>query len=207
MISFEQYSKICNNYGICYFGYADEYLLLLKLVRPILESNFPNLNIFIGSRDEASHYLADAKNTLKVSELKIKRPYFAHIRELQFDGYTHPIEDLLNEGNIRFTPLHFENQENISNICSIITSSCFPTKDLNQDQIDAAKLYARSQGFDPQLNADVCKSGMVIGVESVPLVEALILGKRTLLIPTGVGENIFKKIFANIEILGHLSHR
>ncbi len=40
MISFIEYAKISDNYCICYFGYADEYLVQLRMLQPILEREF-----------------------------------------------------------------------------------------------------------------------------------------------------------------------
>ena len=94
MIGFEQYAKVKDKYCICYFGYNDEYLTQLALVKPVIEASLPGIEIYLGCKDDKTHLL---ENPLKLSEIKIRRKDYAYVRELKFNGRTHPVKDLLRE--------------------------------------------------------------------------------------------------------------
>lgn len=97
-MSFEQYAKVKDKYCICYFGYNDEYLRQLRLVKPLLEGALPGVEIHLGCKDDKTHLLAGC-DPLKISEIKVRRKEYAYIRELKFNGVSHPVRDLLEECN------------------------------------------------------------------------------------------------------------
>jgi hypothetical protein len=198
VISFTDYAKIANNYCICYFGQSDECLVQLRLIRPFLQRQFPDLNIYIGCKDDKTHYLKNCEKILKISDLKIRKSEFAYISEVKSNGQTHPIEDLLvGAGIINFsipTPIIDKTQK-----CVIVSKSTFPAKPLDKSQIEKLKLKA--SGMFIEIDTDISGAGLVMGVESPELCEAAAKGIETVLVPTGVGSRLYKKLFPNLEVL------
>ena len=92
MIGLTNYAKIKNNYCVCYFGYSDEYLVQLRLTKPYMSKAFSGLNIYIGCKDSSISFLDGMEHVLKLTEIKARKPDFAHIAELRYDGGSdHPI--------------------------------------------------------------------------------------------------------------------
>src|SRR6266576_2586087 len=101
MLGLANYAKIKNNYCVCYLGPCEEYLLQFKLLKPTLQFYFPGINIGFGCRDELSYIFEGEPLLMKSSEIKAKREMFAHIKEVKFDGRVHPVEQFLNECDIK----------------------------------------------------------------------------------------------------------
>lgn len=197
MINFTDYAKIANNYCICYFGYADEYLVQLRLIKPFLQQKFPELNIYLGCKDEKVSILKDCENVIKLTELKIRKTEFAHISEIKSNGETHPIEDLLISAGITKFAINV-NKSKQTDRCVIITSGYYPTKPLEKDKIDKLKRMAPR---NCEINTNVSGAGLVMGVESEGLCEAASQGIETILVPTGVGTRLYKSMFPEIKLL------
>jgi len=197
MISFTDYAKIANNYCICYFGYADEYLVQLRLLKPLLEKAFPEINIYYGCKDEKTHILGDCERILKLSELKIRKTEFAHISEIKSNGETHPIEDLLIGAGITKFALDIPKATKTDK-CVIISSGCFPTKPLEKDRIDRLK---KRTPMHCEIDTDISGAGLVMGVESAALCEAAARGIETVLVPTGTGLRLYKNMFPNLQVV------
>lgn len=197
MISFTDYAKIANNYCICYFGYADEYLVQLRLIKPLLEKKFPDINIYLGGKDEKTHILGNDDKVLKLSELKIRKTEFAHISEIKSNGETHPIEDLLIGAGI--TNFAIDCPQSVkTHKCVIISSGVFPTKPLEKDKIERLK---KRTPMHCEIDTDISGAGLVMGVESAALCEAAAMGIETVLVPTGVGSRLYKKMFPNLQVV------
>lgn len=192
MIRFTDYAKISNNCCICYFGQSDEYLVQLRLLKPILEREFPEIIIHIACNDEKIHHLKNCTHTLKASEIKLKKNDFAYITEIKCNGVTHPIEDFLNKAGVNNCSIPTTPKEK-TNKCVIITKGSFPTKSIDINKIQQIKKL--TSGMDCELDTNISEAGLVIGVESVGLCEAASQGIETILIPTGVGARLYKKLF------------
>lgn len=200
MIGFEDYAKICNNYCVCYFGYNNEYLVQLQLLRPCLERRFPGLNIYIGCKDESISILDNEPKLIKISELKSRKQDFAHINELRFNGSEHPVQAFLEKAELSEYTVPIKQKE-ITTRCIILTRSFHPTKDLTSTQIKELTEIAKRANFEVELDASVENSGLVMGVEHPSLFKAASWGIETMLVPTGVGTHLYKKMFPNGKIL------
>jgi len=201
MIGFEQYSRIKNNYCICYFGYSDEYLVQLRILKPVFEQHFPGLHICLGCKDDKTHMLRDTGHLLTISKIKVERKSYAYIREVRFNGKTHPIEDLLVESKIRTVELPILQQPRTNNRCVIITQGAYPTKPLTSQEIQNLKGSVSNQGYEFEIDTDISGASLVMGVESVGLFEAAAQGISTKLVPTGFGTRLYKLLFPNGNIL------
>lgn len=201
MIGLSDYAKIHNNYCICYFGYADEYLIQLGLLRPFLERSFPGLNIYLGCKDSCKHFLQGYERILTLSDIKVRKPEFAHIVELVYNGEEHPIDKFVTEAGISQFTIQPTSSPSTSNVCVIVNEGAFPTVPMIERQVQIVKRYARERGLEPVVGGPVETAGLVIGVESPGLFRAAALGLPTALVPTGVGTSLYKKMFPNGEIL------
>lgn len=201
MIPFTKYADIKDRYCICYFGPNDEYLFLLKILKPIIEKKFQNLKITIGCKDDKVNFFEIKDDFLKMSDLRSKRFDFGYIRELKFNGTEHPIEALIKECQINECAVATALQEDYNNKCVIITQGNYPTLSLDKRKLNILEKIAKEEGFDPVIDENVKGAGFVMGVESYGLFEAASRGVRTLLWPTGLGTNLYKLMFPKGEII------
>jgi hypothetical protein len=201
MIEFSKYCQIKDNFCICYFGSSYEYILQIIFLKPFIEEKYKGIKIFIGCNDHAYNFFKDYKFTLSYSDLLKRKLDFAYIKELKFDGTIHPLEFFIKESEIEnYIVCNKNNTENTSS-CSIITKGNYPTISLNEKQINILKNIASQSGFVAEIDAPVENSGLVMGVESFSLFKAASLGIKTKLVPTGLGTNIYKKMFPEGEII------
>lgn len=201
MISFPKYADIKDRYCICYFGHSDEYLVQLRLIKPVIERNLLGLTVYIGCQDAKSHLLQDCNHTLKATELKSKRYEFGHIKEIKYNGSTHPIEDLLLESGIHYWPVCVKDLPEETRKCVLITDGNYPTMPIEKHKIEAITKQLRQEGYEVELNSNIAGAGLVVGVESVELFEAAAKGIKTRLIPTGVGARLYKSMFSNSDLM------
>ena len=200
MISFAKYASIKDKYCICYFGHVDEYLVALRLVRPIIERKYPGLRLHFGCKDDKAHHLHGCE-ILKVSEIKARREDFAHVRELKYNGKDHPVEQLMDECDIPDWTVRSSTAETRGDKCVIVSKSDYPTKPLETRQIDLLKKKAKGLGHIPLLNEPWKGAGVVMGVESVDLLESAAAGAITYLVPNGVGTRLYKRLFPFLEVV------
>jgi hypothetical protein len=201
MIEFVKYAKIKDSYCICYFGLSDEYLIQLKLLKNIIEKNYKKIKIFIGCKDEKYSIFENKDYILKLSELKSRRFNFGYIREIKFNGRTHPIEDLILESEISDITVCSELKKEYTRKCVIVTKGNYPTICLTDDRVQKLKKIASVEGFDVCIDECISDAGMVMGVESPDLFQAASQGTRTKLYPSGIGTNLYKLMFPKGEIL------
>ena len=83
----------------------------------------------------------------------------------------------------------------------IVTHNTYPTDPMNSRHIDVATSIAESRGFEVEFSDDWENAGLVIGVESIPLIRAGNAGKPLILADTGVGAAFYKSLFPQLEIL------
>ena len=180
-----------------YFGPSKEYLVQLRLLRPILEKKFVDLNIHFCCKDDDINLLGKEK-TLTMSQLSVKRNKFAHVYEFFTNNQVHPIEEMLKECEITEYETNTPDIEQ-SNKCVIVSEGNYPTKNLNKAQINKLKNKATASGYE--VGEGLEGAGWVIGVESTELFEAAGKGIKTTLVETGVGTNLYEKMFPKGETI------
>ncbi len=201
MIKFQDYARIKNNYCLCYFGQCNEYLILLELLRHRIEEQFPGMNFYISCKDEVKDVFTTNEKIFSISELRLHKNNFAHIKELKYEDGKHPIRNILETSDVTNFLLRSNFEESNTTKAVIVTHNTYPTNPMTQKQIDLAKNIALSRGFEPEVSEDWSNSGLVIGVESTSLIRAAYSGIPSVLVDNGVGGDFYKMMFPTIELL------
>ena len=194
------YDKIKDNYCISYFGNNKEHLIQLKLLRPMMEKTFPGVNVYLSCRNEHLYLLEGEPRIISKTELNDKKHLFGYVRELLCDLESHPIEEFMAESEIPYEPISYPKTKPSGN-CVLLTNGIIPVNCLTADQIQSAINYIRNKGCNYEINGSIENADWVMGVENEDLYLAASKGKHAVLIPTGLGENIFKNMFTNIEVI------
>jgi hypothetical protein len=193
------YVERINNYCISYFGPIDEYIIQLEALRPIIESQLNGINIIIACKDELAKNMSNSISSNDIKHIKEKSVY---IRELRCDFVHHPILSLLEESNIKIPENSFPIKEIITKMAVVISSGINPpTEPLSQERLDTAISYCRNLKYEVAVDGDIRNAGLVVGVESAKLYKAAVNGIQTRLIPTGIGTNLYKLMFSEINVL------
>lgn len=201
MIDFIKYSKIKDNYLICYFGPSIEYLHQLRILKSVLEKEFKGLKIFISCKDNNYNEFINYNFFIRESDIRGMNFNFAHIRELRFNNKTHPIEDFINECDIKDITVDTIESKEKTTKCVILSKATYPTKSLNQNQVELLKKIGLNEGYEIFLDQNIENAGLVMGVESDLLLKSAEVGVETRLYPTGLGTSLYKRMFPNMKIL------
>lgn len=201
-IPLKKYLKIKNNYCISYYGPNKEYITQLKLLRPLIEKEFPELNLYICVNKNNLYVLKGEKNFFSKEDLVTRKKDISYIREIKSEIKFHAIENLLEESKIEIKPILKTVKNNNHGKAGIITKGVFPNRPLNSTQIIKAENFIKEKKCVPLLNPEINdKLDFIIGVENEITYEIAALGVKTYLVPTGNGENLFLKMFPSNEIL------
>lgn len=201
MMQFSKYAKVKDRYCLCYFGHSDEYLILFKIICPLLEKAMPGLKLTFGCKDDKIDLVSDCDSIMKLSEIKVRRDDFGHLKEMRYNGKTHPVEDLIKECGVRQLAVSTQPRVAHTTKCVIVTKGNYPTIQLNQKQVMILKRIASEKGYNPEIDTSVKDAGLVMGVESVDLFQAAHQGIQTKLAPTGIGTWLYSNLFPSGEVL------
>jgi len=201
MLALEQYAKIKNRYCLGYFGHCNEYLVQLRLIKPLLERKFNGLHLYLSCKDECVEYLQGCDNVVPMSSLRHKKIEFAHVKEVRCNGKIHPISLLLQECNITNCAIPIHPPKDHTNLCVIISKGSYPTCNLTQSQIQTLSKIAKDKGYEVQIDGNWQSAGMALGVESIGLFEIASRGLYTTLVPTGIGTRLYENMFPDGKIL------
>jgi hypothetical protein len=198
MIGLTEYSVLKNNICLTYNGWCDEYLLQLDILKPFIEKQ-KNISMFISCRDDKKILFPDKDYFIPSSGLSNYK--FGFTYEITFDGQNHPIDNFLKLLSIDRIESKKIEKDSITNLCVLLTKGNYPTKNLNSDQIDFLTKIAKQKGYDVVKDQSVFDAGLVMGVESFDLFKSASLGIETCLFDTGLGLNLFKKMFPHFETI------
>jgi hypothetical protein len=219
MIGFNHYVNIHRNYCLAYFGLVPEYVIQLRILRQIFSVKFPTLCLFIACLDDFMFMLKGEDNVVPYSEMRDNKQKFAYIREIGTSlSPPHSIYSLVEE-SVPNLVVKRELRQATAHRCLVCPDGAYPTK--AYDDVKKLRAYAESKGhcaiiaasdlhpstkeFDvrptgqDKLNI-IAKADWVIGVENEYLFEAVRLGIKTTLIPTGLGTNLYKFLSPDGEI-------
>lgn len=99
-----------NKYCVAYYGPYNEFIWQLIYLKPIIEKQLPDLQLYISCKDEMKAYL-DADYIISQSDLT--NHLFVYIRKLTFDNVNHPIESFIKESKIALTSKEIHEIRNI----------------------------------------------------------------------------------------------
>jgi len=154
-------------------------LVQLRLLLPSFAAAFPGLNIFLCAKDHCLHHLRDCGYVLPLSRLKEYKPILAHVKELRSDGQEHPVAAFVAECGLTDVAVSVTAETARAAVCGIYPAG-----------------YAAA--IEPPNWQDL---GWVIGTENVPVFEAAAAGIKTSLVETGLGGELFKKLFPSQKLL------
>jgi hypothetical protein len=216
-IAYPEYVKIKDNYCCCYLGNTAEYVVQLKLLRPYIEKQLPGVRLYLACRDSLYYFLADEPRSLRTSEMSELKHLFAYIRELNFTD-KHPVLEFMEESQLEIPAIAVpETKPGLALICP---EGMQPTKCLTQEQVVTLTKQVERMGYKPVvLGSDIHSvlslserphgedkleyikmASLVVGVENEYLFLAASRACETILIPTGVGTELYKKMFPKNKI-------
>lgn len=196
VIPLPKYKLIKSNYCVSYYGLNKEYIVQLKLLRPNVENMFKNISMYICCSEDCQYLLKGEKKVLKKSEDKSN---MAYIRSLEDSIEYHPVENLLKESGVPCGPVEVKKKNFCSKKCALLTKGIFPSRSLTGkqiNQIESELCKRRYQVYiNPKIEEILEDFELVVGVENEVLYQAAGEGIEASLVPTGIGENIFKSMF------------
>jgi|TARA_Y100000034_G_scaffold104871_1_gene131721 hypothetical protein len=198
LVPAHHYSVIKNRYCIAYFGPMAEYIIQLNALFPIIEKQFPKLEMYLAIRNELLYLIENRKRVILKSEIPEFKDRIAYFREVKLDFYNHPILKILEESNIKIPKNSFPINKEPSVKCVIVTHGINPpTQSLNEEQIKKLHDMCQAEGYQVEIDSNIENAGWVVGVESPKLYKAGARGIKTSLVPTGIGTKLYKMMFVN----------
>lgn len=198
-IPFTEYVKIKDKFCLRYVGNNTEYILQLQALRPQIEQQLPGLKLFIACVDSEYPRFQNDPQIICATQLHQERNKFGYIKDFANCLQEHPVLKFLDESKIVVHPIETPHLP-ATTICGICPYGSTPVQSLNNDEITFLETLASSKGFSPRVDENINDCGWVIGVENKPLYEAAIKGIQTTLVPTGLGLELYKKMFPLGEI-------
>lgn len=195
---FKNFLDVKYKYCISYFGNSNEYIELLRLLRPFIESQFRGVQIHLACKDDVYYLLKDEPRVCRKSEFD--KSNYSHVRELRFENGYHPVQTIMDESGIR-PPILCDSSGNPTNSVFLYTFGNVPTRSLNPDETFRLMKFVQSSGRTCRMNEPWDGISSVISVEGEQLVKAASCGIDCTLIDSGVGTGFYKKIFPKMKVL------
>lgn len=221
-MNFPQYVKVKDKYCCFYLGESPEYVVALKLLKPQIEKKFPKINFYIGCREEFKYLLDGEKAVFGPDPYKFKDE-FAHIREIRNDHQKHSVLNFVEE-SIIIEPIFSDRPTTSKGLCiicpegvppapSLITKSKFKFnwewevgKEGYAGIVLGSDIHATISDIKLRPSGEqkinyIREATWVMGVENEYTMLAAAMGKKVTLMKTGVGKELYKKMFPKIEIM------
>lgn len=193
MTPLREYTKIKDSYCISYFGNCNEYIIQLYLLIPSIEKQYPGLDFYIACKEDQKALCP--KSHKVITQEQLKKAKFGYVKSFNCNMRSHPIESFLKENEI---PLEMEPIQINKTQGPIVlsTKSRLPTKPPKEQEIE--KIIKKFPGI--LINEKETEASLLVSVENEYLYLAASKGVPTILIPTGFGENLYKRMFSNGQI-------
>lgn len=200
-IPISEYHRIKDRFCLAYFGDCAEYIVQLLCFRPQIEQSLPGTEIYIAHRKEHGYIVGDAPRTLTKEELGETIREYAYVREFRTSMDRHAVLSLMEESSIDI-PV-FRTRTDLSRRYKISATGSMPTRSLVDSEICEIKKLMASKGY-VEGNSDV---GLVIGVESPELFQAISRGIPCILVDKGIGSELVRKMAPNSTVLNFGKNR
>lgn len=208
-VGFTHYTSISREYCVTYYGLLPEYVTVLRLLRPHIERQLPEVRVSISVNDDLMYLLAGEDRVVPFSQMPEKKNMYAYIRQVGVvtDG-PHPLAALMRESGLGYEP---PPRVEGSTVCLICPDSGLPHRCV--EDADRFRSLAAARGFHPVVvgsdvhtggrRADVRPTGAdklalvrtagwVIGTENEYLYEAAGRGIKTTLLDTGGSQDLYR---------------
>lgn len=186
-----QYLQVKDRICIGYFGFSDEYLVQLRVLRPNVEKVFPGLSVWLACRDDGLRWFRGEDRVVSLSRLKASRHGFGKVFELGSRPGVNPVEALLAESGVpvevKVTPRR-------------TGGHCLIVPPLAAGMAKKVMDTASARGYRSVFGDDLGGAGWVVGEECAKVYEAAASGIATSLV-SGGGASIFPKMFPGYEVL------
>lgn len=173
-------------------------MVQILCLRPHIEQELPGLELHVCCRNELMYLSEWYDKIFPKSELQYKKSEFAYIKQLTCNMFDHPVEQFLMESGMSIPEISVPTCD-LTKKCVIVPEGNAPTNSLTSEQIDRVQELVDNRGF--QVGYDIEGAGWVVGVENEQLFLAASRGIPTSLVPTGIGKNIYQKMYPHAEIL------
>ena len=195
---FKNFLQVKYKYCISYFGNNNEYIELLRLLRPFIEATFRGTQVHLACKDDAYYLLRDEPRVCCKS--KFNKSDYCYVREILFENNSHPIQIIMEESEIK-TPVICSSAGLPTNDVFVYTMGNVPTRTINADESFRLIKDIQSKGRTCHVNKPWDGISSVISVEGEQLVKAAAAGIDCTLLESGVGTRFYKKIFPHIRVL------
>ena len=196
-MNYSYYVKTKDEICIQYPGHNADFVIQLRALRPSLEAAFPELNFTFACKQEHLPWMSDDPKTILIGT---QAPSVYTI-QIMYDAKkeTHPIADLVSE--IAVNKVRTKSGGNYSAV--ICQNGLFPTQSLTDDEVVWLCNVVERQGYKPitpkttdiKSKQELARTaGMVAGVECDLLFEAVACGTPTILVPTGPGTELYRRL-------------
>lgn len=196
-LPFHHYKRVKNKYCIAYFGNHNDYILLLKFLRPYIERQFNGTQIYIACKDESFYLLQNEPRVVKKSEFDKNNYCYVRYLTLNMTKNIHPIYELLVESDIKTPKFEFINnlEHKYFDICA---NAILPNKSITDIQKEKIISIFKNRGLIFSSDRENCH---LISVENEIFTKNILSGIKCTLIDTGLGSKLYKLIFPSLEII------
>lgn len=195
---FNNFLQVKYKYCVSYFGNSNEYIELLRLLRPFIENQFRGIQVHLACKDEAYYLLEDEPRVC--SKKTFNKTDYCYVRDLIFDNATHPVQIIMEESKIRIPVLCGSASKPTNNVF-VYTFGNAPTRTLNAEETCSLIKNIQSSGRNCRLNEPWDGVSSVVSVEGEQLIKAAMAGIDCTLLDSGVGTGFYKKIFLHMRVL------
>lgn len=183
-------------YCCCCFGNNDEYLLILKHLRPYIEAQLQGVKVYIACRDESHYLLHDEPRVVLKS--RFDRHEFGHVRELKPDKEKHPLTMLLEESGIDIPVIRSAETEPTTKVY-FSSASLYPCKPLAEAATSNLIKSLHSNGKTVLQNEAYDGVSSVFATEGLLLLQGCLAGASCTLIDNGNGGSLLRRMFPGLK--------
>ena len=197
-IPLKQFVASRNKYCFAYFGKSNDYILLLKTLRPFMESAFKGTQIHIACSDESYYLLQDEPRVARKSSFE--KSDYCYVNNLNCDFHSHPVEIIMSESRLEIPAIR-RSPRYQGNTVYLYTNGMLPTKSLSDKQTESIVGRYKSVGKVCVVDQKHDGTSPICSVESEILVSCALAGIDCTLAETGTGRNLLQKMFPDMRTI------
>lgn len=190
--------RVRNKYCCCSFGNNNDYILMLKHIRPYVEASLPGLQMHIACRDESFYLLQDEPRVTPKSGFD--KNNYSFVREVRPDASAHPIQKMLDESQIPIPTIRSSSSHPTHKVYVSIQSlyPCRPVPDRKRESIVRE---IESSGRRCCMDEPYDGVSSVVATEGELLMAACLAGADCALLDTGVGGRLMRSMFPSLRTI------